>query len=150
MLGDRFCQGPLFVPDLLCTAADQAHRAFASRGLSGVPAARDGLWWTARLVLEGGHRCLDGAGGGQQALWVADSQQPGGCRTGYYCPACAGARAADGDPVQRRETLSSKEIQVAQIKDQSAALHQMPQGVLGQGVSVGCIDVPVGADDGYR
>jgi hypothetical protein len=22
------------------------------------------LWWPARLVLDGGHRCLDGAGGG--------------------------------------------------------------------------------------
>jgi hypothetical protein len=65
-------------------------------------------------------------------------------------PAYASVRAADGDPVQRRETFSSKEIQVAQIKDQSAAPHQMPQGVLGQSVSVGCIDVPVGADDGYR
>ena len=61
-----------------------------------------------------------------------------------------GVRAADGDPVQRRETLGSKEIQAAQIKDQSAATRQMPQGVLGQSVSVGCIDVAVGADDGYR
>src|SRR6201997_399477 len=144
-LGDRFCEAPLFVPDLLCTAADQAHRTFASRGLSGVPAARDGLWWTVRLVLDDNRRCLDGAGGGQQALWVADPQHPGDCLTGYHRPAYASVRAADGDPVQRRETLSSKEIQVAQIKDQSAALHQMPEGVLGQGVSVGCIDVPVGA-----
>jgi len=100
--------------------------------------------------LDGGHRCLDGAGGGQQALWVTDPQHPGDCLTGYYCPAYAGARAADGDPVQRRETLDSKEIQVAQIKDQPAATRQMPQGVLGQGVSVGCIGVAVGADDGYR
>jgi hypothetical protein len=107
-LGDRCCQGPLFAPDLLCTAADQAIRAFASQGLSGVPAAGDGLWWTVGLVLDGGHRCLDGAGGGQQPLWVADPQHPGDCLTGYYCPACAGARAADGDPVQRRETLGPK------------------------------------------
>ena len=42
---------------------------------------------------------------------------PGDCLTGYNCPAYASARAADGDPVQRRETLGSKEIQVAQIKD---------------------------------
>jgi hypothetical protein len=52
--------------------------------------------------------------------------------------------------VQRRETIGSKEIQAAQIKDQPAATHQMPQRVLGQGVSVGCIGVAVGADDGYR
>ncbi len=103
-----------------------------------------------RLVLESGHRCLDGAGGGQQALWIADPQHPGDCLTGYYGPAYPGARAADGDPVQRRETLGSKEIQAAQIKDQSAATHQMPQGVLGQSVSVGCIDVAVGADDSYQ
>ena len=83
-------------------------------------------------------------------VWVADPQHPGDRLTGYYCPAYAGARAADGDPVQRRETLGSKEIQAAQIQDQSAATRQMPQGVLGQSVSVGCIDVAVGADDGYR
>ena len=92
--------------------------------------------------MDDGRRCLDRAGGGQQALWVADPQHPGDCLTGYYCPAYASVRAADGDPVQRRETLGSKEIQVAQIKDQSAATHQMPQRVLGQSVSVGCIDVP--------
>src|SRR6201993_1628132 len=149
-LGDRFCEAPLFVPDLLCTAADQAHRTFASRGLSGVAAARDGLWWTVRLVLDGGQRCLEGAGGGQQALWVADPQHPGDCLTGYYCPAYAGARAADGDPVERRETLGSKEIQVAQIKDQPAATQQMPQRVLDQSVSVGCVDAAVGPDDSYR
>jgi hypothetical protein len=149
-LGDRFCRGPRFVPDLLCTAADQAHGALASRGLSGVPAARDGLWWTVRLVLDGGHRCLDGAGGGQQALWVTDPQHPPDCLTGYYCPAYAGAGAADGDPVQRRETLSSKEIQTAQIKDQPAATHQMPHRVLGQSVSVGCVDAAVGPDHDYR
>jgi hypothetical protein len=51
--------------------------------------------------------------------------------------------------VQRRETIGSKEIQAAQINDQSAAARQMPHGVLGQSVSVGCIDVAVGADDGY-
>jgi hypothetical protein len=100
--------------------------------------------------LDGARRCLDGAGGGQQALWVADPQHPGDRLTGYYRPAYAGVRAADGDPVQRRETVGSKEIQVAQIKDQSAAPHQMPQGVLSQSFGVGCIDVPVGADDGYR
>jgi hypothetical protein len=61
---DCFGQRRLFVPDLLCTAADQAHRAFASEGLPRVAAARDGLWSTVRLVAEGGHRCLDGARGG--------------------------------------------------------------------------------------
>jgi hypothetical protein len=91
-----------------------------------------------RLVLEGGHRCFDGAGGGQQALWVADPQHPQDFLTGYYCPAYAGACAADGDPLQRREALGSKEIQAAQIKDQPAATHQMPQRVPGQSVRVGC------------
>jgi len=100
--------------------------------------------------LDDGHRCLDPAGGGKQALWVNDPEHSGDCLTGHYCPACASARAADGDPVQRRESLGSKEIQAAQIKDQSAATHQMPQGVLGQSVSVGRIDVALGADDGYR
>jgi hypothetical protein len=52
--------------------------------------------------------------------------------------------------VQRRETVGSKEIQAAQIKDQPAATHQMPQRVLGHNVTVGCVDVAVGADDGYR
>jgi hypothetical protein len=33
-------------------------------GLARVAAVRDGLWWTVRLVAEGGHRCLDGARGG--------------------------------------------------------------------------------------
>jgi hypothetical protein len=108
------------------------------------------LWWTVRLVLEGGQRCLEGAGGGQQAMWVADPQHPGDCLTGHYCPAYAGSRAADGDPVQRREALDSKETQAAQIKDQPAATHQMPPRVLGQNVCVGCVDVAVGADDGYR
>ena len=54
-LGGRFYQGPLCVPDLLCTAADQAHRAFASRGLSGVSAARDGrtgrCGWSWRVTI---------------------------------------------------------------------------------------------------
>ena len=103
-----------------------------------------------RLVLDDGHRCLNGAGGGQQGVWIADPQQPGDRAAGYYCPADAGARAADGDPMQRRETLGSKEIQVAQIKDQPAATHQMPQRVLGQSVSVGCVDAAVGPDDSYR
>src|SRR5271155_5431451 len=107
-------------------------------------------WWTVRLALDDRHRCLDGACGGEQTLWGADPQHPGDCLTGYCRPAYASVRAADGDPVQRRETLDSKEIQAAHIKDQSAAPHQMPQGVLGQSVSVGRIDVPVGADDGYR
>ena len=146
----RFCQGPLFVPDLLCTTADQAHRAFAFCGLSGVPAAGDGLWWTVRLVLDGGHCCLEGARDGQQGVWIADPQQPGDCVTRYYCPADAGARAADGDPVHRRETLCSKEIQLAQIKDQPAATQQMPQRVLDQSLSVGCVDAAVGTDDSYR
>ena len=107
-------------------------------------------WWTVRLVFDDGHRCLDGAGGGKQALWVNDPQHPADCLTGHYCPGYAGARAADGDPVQRRETLGSKEIQAAQIQDQPAATHQMPQRVLGHSVSVGCVNVAVGADDGYR
>ena len=42
--------------------------------------------------------------------------------------------------MQRRETLSSKEIQAAQIKDQPAATHQMPPRVLGQSVRVGNVD----------
>jgi hypothetical protein len=52
--------------------------------------------------------------------------------------------------VQRRETIGSKEIQAAQIKDQPATTDQMPQRVLGHSVSVGRVDVAVGADDGYR
>ncbi len=149
-LGDHWCEGPLFVPYRLCSAADQAHRAFASRELCGVTAAFNGLRWTVRLVLDGGHRCLDRADGRQQALWIADPQHPRDCVTGYYCPAYGGARAADGDPVQRRETLGSKETQIAQIKDQPAATRQMPQRVLGHSVSVGCIDAAMGPDDDYR
>jgi hypothetical protein len=118
---DRIRQGPLPLPHRLCTAADQARRTFASRGLCGVSASRDGLQWTARLALDGGHRCLDGRSGRQQAIWVAEPQHPGDCVSGYYRPAYAGACAADGDPVQRRKALGSKEIQAAQIKDQPAA-----------------------------
>ena len=100
--------------------------------------------------MDDGHRCLNGAGGGQQGVWIADPQQPGYCVTGYYCPADAGARAADGDPVQRRETLGSKEIQLAQIKDQPTTTLQMLLRVLGQSVGVGCVDAAVGPDDSYR
>jgi hypothetical protein len=46
--------------------------------------------------------------------------------------------------MQRRETLSSKEIQAAQIKDQPAATRQMPPRVLGQSVRVGNVDAAVG------
>ncbi|BBZ74155.1 hypothetical protein MPRS_52480 [Mycobacterium paraseoulense] len=99
--------------------------------------------------MDDGHRCLKRAGGGQQALWVADPQHPGDGLTGYYCPAYAGAPAVDRDPVQRQETFGSKEIQVAQIKDQPAATHQMPERVLGQSVSVGCVDAAVSSDDSY-
>src|SRR5271155_163133 len=80
-------------------------------------------WWTVRLALDDRHRCLDGACGGEKTPRVADPQHPGDCLTGYYYPTYARVRAADGDPVQRRETLGSKEIQVAQIEDQSAATH---------------------------
>jgi hypothetical protein len=76
--------------------------------------------------VEGGHCCLDGAGGRQQALWVADPQHPPDRLTGDCRPTYAGPRAADRDPVQRREALGSKEIQAAQIKDQPAATQQMP------------------------
>src|SRR5277367_2239003 len=148
--GDRWCEGPLFVPHQLCTAADQAHRAFASRGLCGVTAAFNGLRWTVRLALNGGHRCVDRADGRQQTLWIADPQHPGDCVSGYYCPAYAGAGAADGDPVQRRKPLGSKEIQAAQIKDQPAATQHMPQRVLGQNVSVGCVDAAMGPYNNYR
>jgi hypothetical protein len=61
------------------------------------------------------------------SLRVADPQHPSDYLTRYYCLAYAGARAADGDPVQRRETLGSKEIQATQIKDQPAATHQTPR-----------------------
>jgi hypothetical protein len=106
--------------------------------------------WTLRLILDDGHRSLEGAGDGQQVLWIADPQHPGNCLTGHYCPTSAGVRAADGDPLKRREALGSKEIQVAQIKDQPAATHQMPQRVLDQSVGVGCVDAAVSPDDSYR
>ena len=138
------------MPDLLCSAADQAHRAFAARGLSGVRAARDGLCRTVRLAFDDGHRRLNGTGGGQEALWIADPQHARDRLTGHYCPACGIARATDGDSVQCRETLGSKEIQVAQIKDQLAATQQMTKRVLSQGVSVGRVDATVGPDDNYR
>jgi hypothetical protein len=52
---------------------------------------------------------------GSKPCGVADPKHTGDRLTGYYRPAYASVRAADGDPVQRRETLGSKEIQVAQI-----------------------------------
>ena len=52
--------------------------------------------------------------------------------------------------MQRRETLGSKEIQLAQIKDQPTTTLQMLLRVLGQSVSVGCVDAAVGPDDSYR
>jgi hypothetical protein len=52
--------------------------------------------------------------------------------------------------VQCRETFDRKEIQAAQIKDQSTATHQVLHGVASQSLSVKCIDVPAGADDGYE
>lgn len=58
-------------------------------------------------------------------------------------------RAANGNPVQRRETLGPKEIHIVQIEDQRAATPQMPVSVVGHSVSVGCIDVAADADDGH-
>jgi hypothetical protein len=52
--------------------------------------------------------------------------------------------------VQRRKPVGSKEIQAAQIEDQPAATQHMPQRVLGQSVSVGCVDAAMGADNNYR
>ncbi len=65
---DRYGQHRLFVVYavyLLCTTADHKHTVRPlCPGLARVAAVRDGLWWTVRLVAEGGHRCLDGARGG--------------------------------------------------------------------------------------
>jgi hypothetical protein len=110
---------------------------------------RAGPWSPVRLVKDDRQRRLDGACGGQQTLWVADPQHAGDCLTGHHDPTYASARAANGNPVQRRETFGPKEIQATQIDDQSAAPPQVPASVFGQGVSVGCIDVAAGADNGY-
>jgi hypothetical protein len=62
---DRFGQHRLFVVYVVCTTADHKHTVRSlCPGLARVAAVRDGLWWTVRLVAEGGHRCLDGARGG--------------------------------------------------------------------------------------
>jgi len=81
---------------------------------------------------------------------VADSQQPGDGGTGHKRPAYSYFSARDGDSVQRREALDSKEIQAAQIKDEAAGAHDVGTRVLGQGAGVRSVDLADSGDNGYQ